>query len=221
MTDFGQIDLPQLTIFGSPEDRLVDAMKIVSSHLHQKFQPIFGEISKNSCVLASLTVRDFMFRAGFRDVVVRPVRVLMRASRGGKEVNSVGVGYQHEGKGDPRRWAGHMAVYSPSLNYLIDTTLFQAQRKDWPFLPGMIAVPLRNTSSDQVIFGLKPITGMSIDIPDDDYSYEIVWLDDPKNNTWKTAPDTSKRRRKPVVNAMLDALTTAERTSLQKETSDV
>jgi hypothetical protein len=221
MTDFGQIDLPQLTIFGSPQDRFVAAMKIVSSHLHQGFRPTFGEISKNSCVLASLTVRDFLFRAGFRDVVARPVRVLMRASREGKELNSVGVGYQHEGKGDPRRWAGHMAVYSPSLNYLVDTTLFQAQRKDWPFLPGMIAVPLRDSPNDQVIFGLKPITGMSIEIPEDNYSFEIVWVDDPKNNTWKNAPDRSKRRREAVVEAMLSAFATAEREPTKKETSNV
>jgi hypothetical protein len=205
MTEFKQLDLPQLTIFGTPDDRFVAAMKLVSSHLHQLYRPIFGEISKNSCVLASLTVRDFLFRAGFRDVELRPVRVLMRATRDDKELNSVGVGFSHGGNSATGRWEGHMAVYSPSLDMLIDTTLFQAQRDQWKFLPGMIAVPLRPAVGQQKIFDLDPITGLNIDIPEDNYSFESVWLDDPKNHSWKDAPDRSKRRREGVVNAMLDA----------------
>jgi hypothetical protein len=205
MTEFKQLDLPQLTIFGTPDDRFVAAMKVVSSHLHQLYRPIFGEISKNSCVLASLTVRDFLFRAGFRDVELRPVRVLMRATRDDKELNSVGVGFSHGGNSATGRWEGHMAVYSPSLDMLIDTTLFQAQRDQWKFLPGMIAVPLRPAVGQQKIFDLDPITGLNIDIPEDNYSFESVWLDDPKNHSWKDAPDRSKRRREGVVNAMLDA----------------
>lgn len=209
MDNMNQIDFPDLTILGTPPEAFIKAMRVASTNLHQFFRPIFGENSKTSCVLSSLTLRDFLFQAGFRDVEVRPVKTIMKAVRGGEELNSVGIGYSHGGKADIGRWTGHMVVCSPSLNYVIDTTLFQAKRDAWPFLPGMMAVPIHNQQTIQEIFGLKTITGFKITVPEDDYSFEIIWLDDPTNTKWKEAPDTSKRRREPVVQKLTAALARA------------
>ncbi len=219
MSTPGQIDLPQLTIFGEPEDRFVAAMKIVSAHLHQRFLPICGEASKYSCVLSSLAVRDFLFRVGFRDAVLSPVRTIIRAERGGKELKTVAIGYQDATTVKANHtWAGHMAVCIPSLNYIVDSTLFQAQREAWPFLPGMLAVPLHDAERTRDIGGFKSISGMMFSNPDDEYVFDIIWLDDPKNTAWKNSPDTSKRRREGVVQAMTSAFLKAEERQKAGET---
>lgn len=157
-------------------------------------------------MLSSLTVRDFLFHAGFRDAEALPVKALMRAEQDAKQLHVVGVGFSSATSDQKDRWAGHMAVVVPSLNYLIDTTLFSAKRPQWDFLPGMLAVPIAQDDEEKRHFDLKAITGFRVSVPDKDYEFRIVWLDDRQNTLWKRTPDTSKRRRERVVSRMLDVL---------------
>lgn len=195
-----------MQIVGEPSAKLIKALAVIAFKLHKHFNDEKWGIdpgkSKRSCVLSSLATRDFLFKIGFRDAELTPVFLLIGAKdKDGNDIHSLGIGRvdmkevrQNSNAGTG--WSGHMVVSIPSEGFIVDTTLFQAQRDAWPDLPGMMAVPLMR--DEEPFWGLYPIAGLGAE-GDDGRNVSMIWLDQPENNLWKRAPDNSKRRRENVV----------------------
>lgn len=197
--------LPDMMVSGTPPAKLAKALAVIADALHAEFEAtrqIAPDKSKESCVLSSATVREFLFRIGFRDVEVRPCFAFMRAFRGDTELHSMGIGQDGiDGERDPHRpgyWRGHMVAVVPSAGYLIDTTLFRAAtRPAFAGLPGMFAVPLLDLPPDvgEVrIRNLRPLAFEKMQRPDDEsVTLDLFWLDQPENRSWKAGPDYQRR----------------------------
>lgn len=209
--------LGDLLIVGKPPAKFVKALAAVAAVLHPAFDQIAvpGK-SKESCVLCSLTVRDFLWKAGFKDARVVTVYLAIRAvDKGGVEIHSVGVG-DHNGTVptlDNRKlpdtdahWSGHMVVEVPSAGYLVDTTLYQTKRPAWPDLTGMMAVPIERDGAQS--FSLDHIAAIRAVQPDGSM-LTMWWLAQP-NERWRGAADCERGRRAPVIKALLSAYTKAK-----------
>jgi hypothetical protein len=188
--------------------KFIKALASIASVLHPAYDAILPTPGKSreSCVLCSLTARDFLWRAGFKDARVTTVYLLLRAvDEAGKEIHSAGVG-DHFNSPVPltvpippdtaHRWNGHMVVEVPSVGYVLDLTLFHMKRPAWPSLPGMIAAPIEHGNGDQ-------LAGVRVQ-QDDGSALMVVWLrqDNPR---WRNAPDTERSLRIPVVKALVRA----------------
>jgi hypothetical protein len=201
--------LQDLLVCGRPPLKLTKALAVISDMLHRTwtFDMLDGfDISKRSCVLSSLTVRDFLFQSGIHDAVVEPVFTYMEARQDGVTIHNLGIGKPDEPASSPKHWAGHMVVVSREAGYLIDTTLYQAQRPQWPDLPNMIAAPL---NGDGKVFGeFNALGGLQIPPDVTGYSFDLAWLHTPDNVEWKRAPDVEnmRRKRKLVVEKMVAML---------------
>lgn len=201
----------EMIIAAPVDDRMRSALRIIDLLLH----PLFDKIvipgkSKESCVLCSLTVRDFLWRVGWKDATCTTVYMMVVAhDPKGNEIWSLGVGDHTDiPTVDKRpipdtatRWSGHMVVEVPSAGIIIDTTMYPARREYWPHLPGMVAAQIDNDGP--VSYGLKPVAGLASD--DDKGSVRVVWLRQ-QNKRWQQAPDAVRARRLPVVKAMLEAM---------------
>ena len=210
-----------LLIVGEPPLKFIKALGVIAIALHPSFDKIVtpGK-SKESCVLCSLTVRDFLWKAGFKDARVVTVYTAIRAvGVDGVEIHSLGVG-DHNGtvptlggrtlKDTPERWSGHMVVEVPSVGYMVDTTMFNMKRPAWPDLPGMIATPIERDGVTRS-FGLDHLACIRTEI-DDGVQLMLWWLVQP-NERWRDAPDTERHRRLSVVKAMLRLFTTKAKKS--------
>jgi hypothetical protein len=195
------------------DGKLIKALAMLNI-IHKEFDKTgvmaFPGKSKESCILCALTVRDFLQRIGFKDASVRSVGVLIRARRNGAELHSVGVGlplrfYEPDALGmyNSSGWNGHLVTTVD--RFLIDTTLTPWKREHWPHLPSMLTLPYEepNPHKSFPMKGLFPIAATWTDIPDDKtYEGEVIYLDQPKNRSWKAAPDAGKGRRRAVVDAL-------------------
>lgn len=198
--------LGDLEVIGAPPPKLVKALAVIADTMHPTFarQPWIEhrDKSKESCVLASLAVRDFLVAIGYVAAQVRPVAAVMRATRDGKELHSLGIGVP-QGALDPhpRYWNGHMVVGLDG--YLIDTTLYRAARPQWSGLAGMLAVPIQPPlDEDFRAYGLKPITAIGLAY-DPDTTFEMMYLDAPANLSWREGGDAlDPTRREAAVAAM-------------------
>lgn len=204
--------LGDMLVVGKPPAKFVKALASIAGVLHPAFDTILPKAgkSKESCVLCSLTVRDFLWKAGFKDAKVTTVYLAIRATDpAGVEVHSAGCG-DHNGpipvmvpipKDTAARWNGHMVVEVPSAGYVVDTTLFHMKRPAWPVLPGMIAVP---TEHDAVpSYGLAQLAGAVATMPDGN-TLRMWWLRQ-ENPRWRGAPDTERGARAPVVKALVQS----------------
>jgi hypothetical protein len=200
--------LGDMYVQGKPPGKLVKALSVVASTLHQEYDRLdwlLAGKSKESCVLASLTVRDFFRRIGFTDVQMTPVYLAIEAvDKDGKFIHSVGVGDhiaagQAPAKGDG--WDGHVCVRIPKLSYLVDTTVYQTIRPQWHDLPGMFAMPYAR-EPEQKVLGMTPMAGITRANGNGD-RMKIVWLDQPANESWRKAPDRQIERRQDVVKTMV------------------
>lgn len=204
------IELGDMHVVGSPPPKLLKALAIISAKMHPLFalggQFAYPEKSKESCVVASLTVRDFLRKVGFADAKAVPVFCVMRAFKGGKELHSVGVGKPDDAD-EYGRWSGHMVV--TTSGFLIDTTLYPTIRPQWRgVMTGMMTVPLEGF--DQPIFGREVIAGLNSVDPDDSSDvFQIMWLATPDNKRWRDGPDAKRKfLRAPVVAEMAKAFGT-------------
>lgn len=205
MDGYRNFMLGQMLVIGTPSPKLAKALAVIADGLHAGFD-LAGRIpvnkSKESCVLVSLTARDFLRQIGF-DARERSSSVVMRAERGGTELHSLGVGVEdNPATPEPGYWNGHMVVLVE--NYLIECTLFRARRPAWPDLPPMFAVP--RVEGEQ-IFGKPVIAQATItdDAPPGDYRLDVVWVDFRKNRGWRRGPDACDMvRRLPVVRRLVD-----------------
>jgi hypothetical protein len=189
--------------------RLLDALDVIEAELHSSFdrQPWIREpgYSKQSCLLTSLTVRDFLRELGFADANVRSVAVVMRAELAGREVHSLGIGVPGWGQvPEAGRFVGHIVAVVPSARLLIDTTLYPAIRPQWRgLLTGMFAVPYGSPRSRRM-FGLSPFAATMIADEADGFKMTIVWLDRRDNKAWRNGGDNEPLRRVAVLAALCE-----------------
>lgn len=191
--------------------KLLKALAVIASDLHPTFDRerwgIVPDWSKHSCILCSLTVRDFFWKIGFKDAALAPVYFAVHAYRGKELVHSLGVG-DHAAMGiknpppnTATNWSGHAAVRVDG--WLVDTTLYQCQRPQWEGLPGMMAAPLQPKDWMPPLYGHTAISGGAAQAPNGDM-IEMVWLDQPHNKHWRDDPaDAEKSRRANVVKQLV------------------
>ncbi len=194
--------IADMLILPSANERFQAALSVVAKHLHSTWAFDHfegGEISKQSCVLASLTVKDFLFKCGFHDAKVTPVFTIMIARLHGKQIHSLGIGKPDEKPLSKGSWPGHMVVEIPSQNVIVDTTLYPAMRPHWPALPGMICTTINGDGS--IMYDYPILTGIGLSKDESGYDFSVWWLRTEHNTSWKKAPDAInlRRRRKQVV----------------------
>jgi hypothetical protein len=162
--------------------------------------------SKESCILASMAVRDFLYRIGYRDAVAVPVMFWIDAKDAeGEMVKALGIG-DPSAKELPDRYNGHVIVKAGG--WLIDTTLYQATpREPWPDFPPMFATRLFGAESRVEWFGMKALAAHGIVHADTGYHIQWGWLDyTPTTSDWRDAPDyREKWRRERVVDGLVKA----------------
>jgi hypothetical protein len=196
-----------MEMVGDPPPKLVKALAVIADKLHPTFarQPWIEHAakSKESCVLSSLAVRDFLVGIGFIAAQVRPVATVMRAMRGDEQLHSLGVGIPGALDHTPRHWNGHMVVQVEG--YLIDSTLYRMARPQWPGLAGMMTLPLEAPSDPSYrAYGLRPISGLGL-VYEPDTFFELMYLDNGANTSWQRGGDACERwRREAAVAAMVE-----------------
>lgn len=190
----------------APRLALVKALSVIALSMHDLFsrQDFVArpDTSRHSCILSSLAARDFLRQAGYEDAAVAPVCVLMEARRSGRTLHSLSIG-EPGAESSPFSWNGHLVTVLPRVGLLLDTTLYQAIRPAWDGLPGMMAVNAGRKSRKR-ISGLRAIGGASFTVEEDAYRFDMLWLSNPVNVEWQSAPDADPVRRRSVVEAMLD-----------------
>jgi hypothetical protein len=208
--------LGDMMVVGQPDAKLVKALAVIADGLHQFYAMALWmkpNHSKVSCILSSLTVRDFLFKIGITDAEVAPVMFAIQANQGETCLHTLGIGDPdwREARAEAAKgkeaggWKGHLVVKLPRHGYLIDTTLYQAKRKHWSDLPGMLAVPIVPYEEGGMFYGLPPLTGMIIDDDEAGTTLQILWLDQRRNKFWRAAPDgKDKRRRQAVIGALVE-----------------
>jgi hypothetical protein len=208
MEGYRNFMLGNMLVLGTPSPKLAKALAVIADGLHTGFD-LASDVpvnkSKESCVLAALTARDFLRQIGL-DARERSSSVVMRAERGGTELHSLGVGGFEDNprEADPGYWNGHMVVLVE--NYLIECTLYRAVRPAWPDLPPMFALPCGEHEGERIFD--KPVLATATitdDAPPGDYRFDIIWLDFRKNRGWRRGPDgRDMLRRLPVVRRLVD-----------------
>jgi len=182
---------------------LLKALGVIANHLHPTFNEqewIRPDWSKQSCVLCSLTVRDFLRSIGIA-ADVRPVAAIFRAEAKGEVLHSLGMGHPDSPLVEDGRWNGHLIVVVPGEGIMIDTTLYHADRRQWrKAMPKMAAIPYGFPEKLKRVFGLRPFAGLALlDPKDETFEMDILWLDWPQNDVWSSGPDSEEWRRAAVL----------------------
>jgi len=196
--------LADMAVFGAPSAKLWKALAVIAADLHPAIAKIPGvipDISKRSCVLCSLTARDFLQRIGI-DAIVAPVVTVLWADQDGKQLHSAGIGVPgEERRSDRRNWNGHMIVIVPRERLLIDTTLYQINRPAWDDLPGMIVAPI-GLDKPAKLWGLDVLAALQAE-GSDGYVFSMTWLANPTNNAWRNGRDASRNHRRAIVKKLV------------------
>ena len=201
--------LGDLTVAGDFPPKVIKALAAIADALHPAFDRqdwIAPGWSKQSCVLTSLTCRDFLLGLGYVDARVRSCALVVRAEEAGRELHSLGIG---DVPGQPPtpagRWNGHMVVTVPSVRLLLDTTIYQAIRPQWPALTGMMAALILPQPGSFTVFGKRPIAGTELRDDDRAYAANLLWLDDRSNRVWRSGGDAQEWRRQVTLAALRDS----------------
>lgn len=195
--------LGDMMVIEMPPAKFLKALAVIAECLHPTFEE-HGLASKNGCVITSLAIRHFLFDIGFRDAEIATCMFAIRAVKGDETLHSLGIGApdHRQATAGPKGWSGHMVVRVPSAGYLIDTTLFQMRRPQWPDFPPMWATPLLPPEIDIGGFGMRAFGGHAFPEPDGSM-IEFMWLDQPQNRHWRHAPDFKCKQRWRGVAAVL------------------
>jgi hypothetical protein len=203
-------DMAVLCEPGALPAKVWKALAVVAAELHPAYDKVSGlppGKSKELCLFTSLAVRDFLVQIGFRDATVRGCALYVYADDlKGKQIWSVGIGVPDqepiEGK-----FNGHAVCTIPSLNLLIDTTIYQAQRPQYfGDLPGMMAAQYYAPQHAGLMKLYRlPIFANAV-ARDEVRELNVIWLDRP-DLPWKKSEDFRVRnnRRIAVTKAMLAA----------------
>ncbi|KQV68041.1 hypothetical protein [Rhizobium sp. Root1220] len=210
MTDdtFNEMKLGDLTVGGEPPVKLRKALAVIGTHLHPTFDRVFGRgVSLGSCVLVSVVLRDYFYRLGFTDAEVRSVFFYINRRRGKETVHSLGIGKPGQ-KDVPGHWGGHLILALPKEGWIVDATLYQAQRAQWENrLPGMIAMPMLGTEMPD---GTRTVAGFGVILHHEEEDViHARWLDNAGNNRWRTALEAKRggkheRSRRLVSDALIE-----------------
>jgi len=188
-----------------PPGKLLKALSILSAHMHPLYDAAGFTVpgkSKESCVLVSATAREFFYRIGFKDADFRAVAVVIWAERDGIRQHSLGIGNPGptpNHKAD--RWDGHAIVTVGG--FLVDLTLWQGIRPQWPTLPPMMAVELEPPGGEKLWnrdvlawrTGVDSGSGNEV---------AIGWLATPDRDEWRKAPDyVNKHERRKVADQLV------------------
>ena len=213
--------LKDLQIVGGISPKMVKAAAALS-HMHDLFDAetrIVPGASKGSCIMSALTARDLMWKLGWKDAAIMPVYLRVEGWHGDKGLWSVGVGdhdtfHAHHSRPGFKPlvdrttgpgWNGHAVVISPAANVLIDPTIGQCRRDQWPTLPEMLVVELLpDTPSPNLMPSHAPIIGFDWvehqDVPETRADrVRVHYTAQPFNTRWRDAPDAERTRRAPVV----------------------
>lgn len=212
MTDLPRsFALGDMHVGASVSPKMVKALATIAELMHPTFdqQPwiAFPGKSKESCVLCSLTVRDFLRMVGFADARIRTVMVLIQSIRNGEMEHSLGIGVPYDKRKVEGRWAGHMVTEVPSEGVLIDTTLYGAIRPQWPDLNGMLALPLPAKPPKGEYHGCPMIVGAGRQ--EAGYEFGLYYFDRPELTDWRKGNGdghpSNKHRRTDVASVMAQA----------------
>lgn len=185
---------------------LMKAFAVVAAFLHPTFNQHYEDgQSLDSCILVSTVLRDFLFRIGFHDAEVRSVSFVITRIAADKPLHQLMIG-EPGGEDKNGKWNGHMVVVLPKAGWLIDATLFQAQRDSWKFLPGMVATPIIDI--DKTPQGRTVTTGFAVQWGGD--AVQAVWIETPENTRWRSAPAVIRggrreRARRAVTSTLIEA----------------
>jgi hypothetical protein len=128
----------------------------------------------------------------------------------GKEIWSVGIGVPGQAD-EPDKFNGHAVVTVPSLNLLLDPTMYQVQRSHWrDCITGMMAVPFYEpTSESPAWLNMSVIAGASHEY--DDRVVSVLWADRPEL-LWRKSEDFRVKnvRRIAVTKALREVFETAD-----------
>lgn len=172
------------------------AIHAIASGLHQSFDQmawIRPGKSKESCILCSMAVRDFLYRVGFRDATVRPVTFYIDyCNEAGKGVRSLELGtLKYDAEKREGYWDGHAVV--TTRGWLIDTTLYQATpRPEWS-IPPMMAAPMLEEPGNW--FGFPLLAGGGGQ-GEGEAMTRWGWLDRPDNISWTSSGDARQKWRR-------------------------
>jgi hypothetical protein len=201
------LELGDMTVVGRWPGKAMKALATVALALHPAYDAVSGLAAgagHDKCLFMSLAVRDFLVQIGFEDATVKSCFLYVAADDlAGKQIWSVGLGAPGQ---EPvlGKFNGHAAVIVPSLDLLIDTTVYQAIRPQWcETVSGMVAIRY-HAPSTLVIAGCPSIAGAELELRD-----RIVmmhWLDRP-DLLWKREPDFRQKndRRRAVTKALVEA----------------
>jgi len=195
-----------------PSPRLETALAAISAYLHPACDVVYPPgYSKGGCILCSHIVRDFLSGVGFIAKVM-PVGLVIWATERGVELHSICVGMPALTAPDAirperRGWDGHMVVLvhdGGSTPLLIDTTLGQARRPQWPELPTMIASDTIAAGERHkfTLSGHGALAGCDHHDPLRDYKLHIRWFATPRNDVWKGTPDSVRTDKSGIVAAL-------------------
>jgi hypothetical protein len=202
-----------MTIGFEPGDlppRIWKALAVIAEHTHQTYEQFGVGSSKDKCLFTSLAIRDFLVAIGYTDATVRGCTLFIYANDpDGNEIWSLGLGVP----GDPDRpdkFNGHAVVTVPSLNLLLDPTMYQAKRSHWrDCITGMMAVSFYEPKDDSPTWrNMSVISGASHEY--DDRTVSVLWADRPELQ-WRKSEDFRIRnaRRIAVTKALCEAFETA------------
>ncbi|UPK03080.1 hypothetical protein [Bradyrhizobium sp. 170] len=208
MYDDSTLQLGDMTVFGRWPGKMMKALAAISARAHQAYDECSDlprGSSRDKCLFMSLAVRDFLVQIGFADATVRACFLYIAANDlQGRELWSVGLGAPGQ-EPNPEKFNGHAVCTVPSLELLIDTTVYQAIRPQWAdSVGGMVAIKYHKPWANQLIHGCLSIAGCETELPD--RRVWMIWLERPELN-WKREIDFRRRneRRRYLTKALREA----------------
>jgi len=172
-----------MNIAGNPPPALALAL-IDLSRIHDVldcFHPLTSGMSRGSCISCTLIACEFLRERGIdsepRSVIAGAVQEV-----NGRRVASPLVGAD-SGPCAPNQWRGHLVTLADG--YIIDLTLYALT---WRGPRGMFADPLAKggTINKLLVLGRhehRDVNGI----------FQVFWLDNASNQTWRLQPDAAER----------------------------
>lgn len=169
-----------------PPPPLRDAMESLGL-LHSVYDRLPGTTagdSSRSCVFSATTARDTLRAYGFASARCASVTVAMCAHRNGTRTDFA-VGKKHDRKLASNKWNGHLVTLCD--DYLIDLTLYAYGPPQWLGPRGMIVLRQRPKGYARLL-DLDVLAHLQVEASHG-YLFEILWLNNPDNQSWLSMRD--------------------------------